>query len=241
MRRRPFKTEETMVRENLNNIERRIQDACKRSGRERSSVRLISVTKTKPLELLREAYDCGEKYFGENKVQEIINKAPCLPGDIHWHMIGHLQKNKVKYLMGVAEMIHGVDSLELAKMIDKEAAKAGIIMPILLEVNVAQEESKFGLHCDEVLPLVREIALLPHVKLKGLMTIAPYTEDPESNRPYFKRLYQLSIDISSKKIDNVDMYELSMGMTGDFEVAIEEGATMIRVGTGIFGERDYNN
>ncbi len=229
-----------MVQENLKIVEEKVAAACQRAGRNREDVTLICVTKTKPVDMLREAYEAGGRQFGENKVQEMKDKLPQLPDDIHWHMIGHLQKNKVKYLMDPRiVMIHSVDNLSLAQTISKEAVKAGRVMPVLIEVNVAQEESKFGISCEETEALIREIAMLPGVQVRGLMTIAPYTEDPETNRPYFRRLKELQVDIKSKCIDNVDMIELSMGMTGDYEVAIEEGATMVRVGTGIFGERDY--
>ncbi len=229
-----------MVQENLKIVEEKVAAACQRAGKNREDVTLICVTKTKPVDMLREAYEAGGRQFGENKVQEMKDKLPQLPGDIHWHMIGHLQKNKVKYLMDPRiVMIHSVDNLALAQTISKEAVKVGRVMPVLIEVNVAQEESKFGISCEETEALIREIAMLPGVQVRGLMTIAPYTEDPETNRPYFRRLKELQVDIKSKCIDNVDMIELSMGMTGDYEVAIEEGATMVRVGTGIFGERDY--
>ena len=228
------------VTENLKNVEERIQNACLRAGRAREEVTLICVTKTKPVEMLQEAYDAGQREFGENKVQEIVRKVPELPGDIRWHMIGHLQRNKVKQLMGRAVMIHSVDKLSLAETISNEAVKQGIVMPILIEVNVAQEESKFGIAQEDTRELVRRISLLPGVCVKGLMTIAPFTEDPESNRPYFRRLRELSVDIKQESLDNVFMDVLSMGMTGDFEVAIEEGATHIRVGTAIFGERIYS-
>ncbi len=229
-----------MVQENLKIVEEKVAAVCQRAGRNREDVTLICVTKTKPVDMLREAYEAGGRQFGENKVQEMKDKLPQLPGDIHWHMIGHLQKNKVKYLMDPRiVMIHSVDNLALAQTISKEAVKVGRVMPVLIEVNVAQEESKFGISCEETEALIREIAMLPGVQVRGLMTIAPYTEDPETNRPYFRRLKELQVDIKSKCIDNVDMIELSMGMTGDYEVAIEEGATMVRVGTGIFGERDY--
>ncbi len=229
-----------MVQENLKIVEEKVAAACQRAGRNREDVTLICVTKTKPVDMLREAYEAGGRQFGENKVQEMKDKLPQLPDDIHWHMIGHLQKNKVKYLMDPRiVMIHSVDNLSLAQTISKEAVKAGRVMPVLIEVNVAQEESKFGISCEETEALIREIAMLPGMQVRGLMTIAPYTEDPETNRPYFRRLKELQVDIKSKCIDNVDMIELSMGMTGDYEVAIEEGATMVRVGTGIFGERDY--
>ena len=178
--------------------------------------------------------------FGENKVQEMCEKMEVLPKDIHWHMIGHLQTNKVKYIVGKTALIHSVDSLHLAKEIEKQATKNNVIVPILIEVNIAEEESKFGIHREETIALVREIAQMEHVHIRGLMTIAPYVENPEDNRPYFREIRQLSVDIKQENIDNVNMDVLSMGMTGDYEVAIEEGATMVRVGTGIFGARNYN-
>ena len=189
--------------------------------------------------MLREAYDAGQRDFGENKVQEICRKKPELPEDIRWHMIGHLQRNKVRQLIGQTVLIHSVDSYRLAETISAEAVKAGIVMPILIEVNAASEESKYGISPEEAPDLVRAVSVLPGIRVEGLMTIAPYTDDPESNRPYFVLLRQLAVDIEQECIDNVTMDKLSMGMTGDFEVAIEEGATHIRVGTGIFGERIY--
>ena len=228
-----------MVTENLKEIEERIQAACRRAGRERSSVKLVCVTKTKPVEMLQEAYDAGERDFGENKVQEIAAKKPLLPKDVRWHMIGHLQTNKVKQVIDKAVMIHSVDSLHLAQEISRRAEAIGIVMPVLIEVNVAGEESKSGTTFENAEALIREAALLPGIHIKGLMTIAPYTEDPEENRLYFRKLRQLAIDIGGKSIDNVDMIELSMGMSGDFETAIEEGSTIVRIGTGIFGERHY--
>ena len=228
-----------MIAENIRSVEQRIQAACARAGRRRDEVTLICVTKTMPVTDLQEAYDEGQRNFGENRVQEITEKYPLLPDDIRWHMIGHLQRNKVKYLMDRVVMIHSVDSASLARTISKEAVKAGRTMDILLEVNAAGEESKFGLSYEEVLPLVREIAPLPGLHICGLMTVAPYTDDPETNREFFKQLRDLSVDIDRQSIDNVSMHTLSMGMTGDFEVAIEEGATHIRVGTAIFGKRDY--
>ena len=226
-----------MIRTNIEAVEERICSACKRAGRDRSEVRLICVTKTKPVEMLQEAYEAGQRDFGENKVQEICRKKPDLPPDIRWHMIGHLQRNKVRQLIGQTAMIHSVDSLRLAETISAEAVRAGIRIPVLIEVNMAGEESKFGLAKEDVEELVRAAAALEGIQISGLMTIAPYTEDPETNRPYFAGHRELAVDIGQKCIDNVSMSVLSMGMTGDFEVAIEEGATHIRVGTGIFGER----
>ena len=228
-----------MLKENLENVEQKIQAACERSGRDRSEVTLIAVSKTKPAEMVQEAYDLGIRLFGENKVQEIIQKKPVLPEDIRWHMIGHLQRNKVHQVMGKAVLIHSVDSLRLAEQIEADAAKKDITADILLEVNVAKEESKYGFFLEDTEAAIREIAKFPHVRIKGLMTIAPFVENPEENRPVFKKLYEFAVDIGKKNIDNVTMDVLSMGMTGDYQVAIEEGATMVRVGTGIFGARLY--
>lgn len=229
-----------MLKEQLEEVEARIQAACDRAGRKREEVTLIAVSKTKPVSTLQEAYDLGVRVFGENKVQELTEKYEALPDDIHWHMIGHLQTNKVKYIIDKAELIHSVDSLKLAETIEKEAAKRNITARILVEVNVAEEESKFGLKVDEVIPFVEKIASFPHIRVCGLMTIAPFVENSEENRPVFANLHKLSVDIAAKNIDNVNVSILSMGMTNDYEVAIEEGATMVRVGTGIFGARNYN-
>ena len=231
---------ETMLCENLKNVEANVMEACQKAGRDRSEVTLIAVSKTKPLEMLSTIYDQGIRDFGENKVQEMCVKMDQLPTDIHWHMIGHLQTNKVKYIVGRTALIHSVDSLHLAQEIEKQAAKRDVVSDILVEVNIAEEESKFGIHKEETVELVRQIAALPHVHIRGLMTIAPYVENPEDNRMHFRGIHQLSVDIAAQNIDNVDMDVLSMGMTGDYMVAIEEGATMVRVGTGIFGERNYN-
>lgn len=229
-----------MLEENYKCVEAKISDACKRAGRKRQDVLLISVSKTKPLDMVEAAIDLGYEVFGENKVQELTDKYANVSRTVHWHMIGHLQTNKVKYIVDKADYIHSVDSLKLAQTIQKEAAKKGVVCNILLEVNVAEEDSKFGLKMSEVEPLIMEIKDFSNIKLCGLMTIAPFVENPEENRMYFRALHQLLLDINSKNIDNVNMNVLSMGMTNDYEVAIEEGATMIRVGTGIFGERDYN-
>ena len=228
-----------MLKDNFDSVEKKVTEACKRAGRDRSEVTLIAVSKTKPVDMLREVYDAGARDFGENKVQEICEKYDQLPSDIKWHMIGHLQRNKVHQVVNKACLIHSVDSLRLAETISHEAEKKEIKVPVLVEVNVAQEESKFGVTTEETISLVEEIAKLPHIQVRGLMTIAPFVEDPEENRGIFRKLKQLSVDIAAKNINNVNMSVLSMGMTNDYEVAIEEGATMVRVGTGIFGERDY--
>ena len=208
-----------------------------RAGRDPKEVTLIAVSKTKPVSMLMEAYEAGARTFGENKVQEITEKFPQMPEDAKFHMIGHLQTNKVGQVIEKAVLIHSVDSVHLAEKIEKEAAKRNMVKEILLEVNVAEEDSKFGLKMEEVIPTLEIIKTFPHVCVKGLMTIAPFVEDAEENRKYFKELYQLYVDIKTKNIDNGTMSVLSMGMTGDYEVAVEEGATMIRVGTGIFGSR----
>jgi len=205
-----------MLRENFRQVEENIRRACGRAGRDPGDVTLIAVSKTKPVELLREAYDLGTRVFGENKVQEIVEKYEALPKDIHWHMIGHLQRNKVKYIIDKVDLIHSVDSVRLAETIEKEAAKHDLTANILLEVNVAEEESKFGLKVDEVEQVVDEIAKFSHIKVCGLMTIAPFVENPEENRPYFRRLRNLSVDRGAKKVDNVTMSILSMGMTNDY-------------------------
>lgn len=228
-----------MIQENLKQVRENIREACKRAGRNAEEVHLISVSKTKPVEMLREAYNAGSRDFGENKVQEMCDKVPLLPADIRWHMIGHLQTNKIKYIIDKAYRIHSVDSLHLAEAVSREAVKHNVPANILLEVNVAEEESKFGVHTDEVMNLVQAVSKLPNIQIKGLMTIAPFVENPEENRQYFRILRQLAVDISRKSIDNVTMNELSMGMTGDYQIAVEEGATWVRVGTGIFGERNY--
>ncbi len=230
----------SMVVENLAEVEKHICEACARAGRSRDEVTLIAVSKTKPVSMIEELLPGGTRDFGENKVQELVDKYEVLPKDIHWHLIGHLQRNKVKYVVDKACLIHSVDSMRLAETISEEGVKKGVTVPVLIEVNVAGEESKFGVTLEETEGLVREIAKLPSIQIKGLMTIAPYVEDPEENRVHFSRLKQLSVDIRNKNIDNVSMNVLSMGMTGDYQVAIEEGATMVRVGTGIFGERNYN-
>ncbi len=228
-----------MIKDNLLEVQENIKRACEKSGRKKADVELIAVSKTKPVSALMEAYESGCRVFGENKVQELVDKYEIMPKDIKWHMIGHLQRNKVKYIVDKAALIHSVDSLKLAEEISKEALKKQVQVSILIEVNVAGEDTKFGVKPEETEALVCKIAALPGIAIKGLMTIAPYVDDPEENRQYFGQLKQLSVDINQKNIDNVNMSVLSMGMTGDYTVAIEEGATFIRVGTGIFGERKY--
>lgn len=229
-----------MIKENIIDVEAKIKAACERSGRDISKVTLIAVSKTKPVSDISEAYDYGTRDYGENKVQELCDKFPVLPDDIRWHLIGHLQRNKVKYIIDKAYLIHSVDSLRLAEQISSEAVKKSVYVNILIQVNIANEDTKFGLKEEEVISMIREISTLPNIHIKGLMTIAPFTENPEDNRKYFRGIRELSDNIAALNIPNVEMTELSMGMTGDYEVAIEEGATLVRVGTGIFGNRNYN-
>ena len=228
-----------MVEKNISEVKKRISEAAKAAGRNENEVTLIAVSKTKPVEMIKEAYDTGIRDFGENKVQENMEKYPLLPSDIRWHLIGHLQTNKVKYIIDKVCMIHSVDSLKLAEEISRQAVKHNVTVDILIEVNVAAEESKFGVRPEDAIDLCRDISTLPGIRIRGLMTVAPFTSDPEENRPVFCALRQLFVDIDGKNIDNVCMDCLSMGMSGDYTVAIEEGATFVRVGTSIFGQRDY--
>lgn len=229
-----------MLKENLQKVEETVQAACERSGRDRSEITLIAVSKTKPAEMLQEIYDAGVRDFGENKVQEICDKYETLPSDIRWHMIGHLQRNKVKYIIDKVCMIHSVDSYRLAEEINIQAKKHRLVMPVLIEVNIADEQTKFGVSKEDALQLIEEVSHLENIRIQGLMTVAPYVENAQENRKYFQEIKQLAVDIQAKNIDNVAMRVLSMGMTGDYAVAIEEGADMVRVGTGIFGERNYS-
>ena len=242
-----FGTEEIALR--LGQVRERIRAACERAGRDPREVTLIAVSKTKPFEAVEAAWQAGAPDFGENYVQELTGKMrawdeahPVHP--VRWHMIGHLQKNKVKYLIGRVALIHSVDSVALAEQIEREAARKDAVMNILLEVNVAAEETKFGLDTAGAADAARQILSLPHVRLLGLMTSAPYTEDPETNRPFFRSLFTYAQELKAQGLIAAESADfrlpvLSMGMSGDFETAIEEGATMVRVGTSIFGARDY--
>lgn len=229
-----------MIKENLAQVRKNIQMACEKANRNINEVTLIAVSKTKPVEMIKDVMKEGVIDFGENKVQEIISKTDQISEPLHWHMIGHLQRNKVKYIVDKVCLIHSVDSLRLAEQINEEAKKYNVIVNILIQVNIAMEDTKYGLKKEDVLPLIQQIVTFSHVKVKGLMTIAPFVENQEDNRIHFRNMKNLLVDIKSKNIDNIDMDILSMGMTGDYQVAIEEGATMVRVGTGIFGERNYN-
>ena len=227
------------IEENIQEVEKKIQMAVERSGRKRDEVLLLAVSKTQSIESIEIVVGVGLISLGENKVQEVMDKYDTFHNRVHWHMIGHLQSNKVKYIVDKVDLIHAVDGLKLAQEIEKRAASKGSIVNILIEVNMAKEESKFGILPKDAQSLIEEISQMEHIKIKGLMTVAPIVKSPEENRLIFREMKELLIDIGNKKINNVDMQELSMGMTGDYEVAIEEGATIIRVGTGIFGKRQY--
>lgn len=229
-----------MIQEQLKRVSEKIRKAAERCGRNPDEITLIAVSKTKPVSMILEAYETGVREFGENKVQEILQKSTQLPGDIHWHMIGHLQRNKVKSVIDKAVLIHSVDSVRLAKQISEEAGRQNRTVSILLEVNIAREETKYGFFTEEVCDAILQIAQMPGLLIRGLMTSAPFVSDPEENRQYFRALKQLCVDLKAKNIDNTSMDFLSMGMTNDYEVAIEEGATHVRIGTAIFGERDYS-
>ena len=229
-----------MLKDSLNEVKKNISEACKRAGRDPKDVTLIAVSKIKPVEMLSEVYNEGVRDFGENYVQELVDKIEIMPKDIRWHMIGHLQRNKVKYLVGKVACIHSVDSIRLAEEINERSVKSGIVTEIMAEVNIAGEESKFGFKRDEVYDFAEKVSVMKGVKLTGLMTSAPYVADPEENRLYFREMKSLSVDINAKNIDNVNITGLSMGMTNDYVVAVEEGATHVRVGTAIFGARNYN-
>ena len=228
-----------MLTENYDLVQKKIEDACTKAGRNREEVTLIAVSKTKPVPMLTEFYEHVCRDFVEKKMQELVDKYEQLPKDIRWHMIGHLQRNKVKYIVDKVYMILSVDSLRLAEEISKEAVKKNCTVKILIEVNVANEATKFGTQTEDTIALVTEIAKLPGIEINGLMTIAPYVENAEENREIFREHKKLSVDIAAKNINNVTMSVLSMGMTGDYMVAVQEGATMVRVGTGIFGARNY--
>lgn len=231
----------TQIAENIKAVEAKVGAAAQRSGRKREDILLLAVSKTQMVDVIRQAVECGLSSLGENKVQEIMDKYEPMGEGVHWHLIGHLQTNKVKYIIDKVDMIHSVESLKLAEEIEKRAAAKGLVMDILVEVNMAHEESKFGIMPEKTEEFIRELAKKEHLRVRGLMTVAPFVENSEENREYFRQMRQIQVDINAKKIDNVVMDVLSMGMTGDYEVAIEEGATIVRVGTGIFGERDYSN
>jgi len=231
-----------LIKQNIDKIKERVEKASKKAGRKPEDIKIVGVTKNvEPVRILK-AIDAGIVDLGENRVQELQEKINAIRAankneNVNWHMIGHLQKNKVKYLIDSVVMIHSLDSVELAQEINKRAQKAGKIIDVLVQVNVAGEESKFGISKDEAMNFIKEISKYRNIKVKGLMTIAPLVSDPEEIRFVFKELRKIFIDISRENIDNIDMDYLSMGMSNDFEVAIEEGANIVRIGTAIFGKR----
>lgn len=227
------------IRENLEEVERRIAEAAKRSGRRREDIMLVAVTKTHPSEMMNEAIELGVTDIGENKPQEVRDKFDdVLPAK--WHLIGHLQTNKVKYIIDKVCLIHSVDSVKLMDEIERQAQKHNLNMDILIQVNISGEETKSGVKKEEVEELLLHASQLRRVKVRGLMTIAPKTDNSITNILHFDNMRQLFIDIRRKKYDNVNMSYLSMGMSGDYETAIEHGANMVRVGNAIFGERHYS-
>ena len=231
---------------NITRVRERIAAAARRVGRDPAEITLVAVTKTVPAARVREAWELGLTDFGENRVQEAVAKIPLVVPDAQrpldrppprWHMIGHLQRNKVKHVIPLFDFIHSVDSVRLAREIQRRAERVGKVMPVLLEVNVAGEATKYGFAPEEVAAAVEEIAPLPHLEIHGLMTVAPIAEDPEEVRPHFRHLRELRDELA-RRFPSLDWHHLSMGMTDDFEVAIEEGATMVRIGRAIFGERE---
>ena len=230
------------IESNIKNVLSEISAAAKKAARKPEDIKLVAVSKTKPFEMLKEAYECGMYDFGENRPQEIAEKFPMFEGaDVNFHMIGHLQKNKVKMIIDKVCLIHSVDSIELAAEINKRAASIDKIQDILIQVNISGEESKSGVKPEELFDLCRQISLMENIRIKGLMTISVKGYTYEENKGLFESLANLAREIKEQNIENVSMEELSMGMTHDFEAAIEAGATIIRVGTAIFGERDYSN
>jgi len=222
---------------NLEQVHAQIFAAAKAAGRDPATVRLVAVSKTKPAAMIEEAADSGQQIFGENYVQEFIAKIAAVRAPVEWHFIGHLQSNKVKQIAGLVSMIHSVDSLSLAREIDRQWARTGKVCDILIQVNLSAEATKSGTTTEEAISLVREVALLQSVRICGLMTLPPFFDNPDAARPYFRELRLLAAEIGSHAISGVAMQELSMGMSGDFEVAIEEGATLVRIGSAIFGHR----
>jgi pyridoxal phosphate enzyme (YggS family) len=231
----------TLIQQNLSCIQEKIAAAAANSGRQLEDIHLVAVTKTIPAERIRQAIASGIKHIGENRVQEATSKAKLISEGVTWHLVGHLQRNKVKQAIQIFDLIHSLDSLRLAEMIEKRAQELDRTVNCLVQVNVAGEDTKYGLAPEQVIPLLKQISSLSHLNICGLMTVAPYVDNPEEVRPVFRHLREMAEETERLKLPRVSMNELSMGMSGDFEVAIEEGATMIRVGSAIFGDRDYSN
>jgi pyridoxal phosphate enzyme (YggS family) len=227
------------IADNFSQIRGRIADAALRAGRDPAAVRLVAVSKTKPTTSIAQAMECGQLIFGENYVQELVAKAAELPG-VSWHFIGNLQSNKVRQIAGLVDMIHSVDRISLAREIERQWGELGKCCDILIQVNISHEATKGGTSSDELLDLVTQVAGLSHLRIRGLMTMPPFFDDPEAARPYFRALRELAREVEAAGIAGVEMRELSMGMSGDFEAAIAEGATLVRVGSALFGERHYH-
>jgi pyridoxal phosphate enzyme (YggS family) len=231
-----------MIVENLQILRKRIIEVCSRCGRSAEDVQLLAVSKTFSADAIHEAIAAGQKEFGENYVQELREKRETFSGsDVRWHFIGHLQSNKVKYLAEYVHLIHSVDDVELGNEIDRRAAKVGRVQDVLVEVHTTDEATKYGVAPEKTIALIKELALLPHVCVRGLMTMGPFADDPNRSRSSFRQVVELKKQIEREGIEHVEMKQLSMGMTHDFEVAIEEGATIVRIGTAIFGTRSYND
>lgn len=227
------------IKENLSVVKKEIEDAARACGRNPAEIRLIAVSKTKPASMVMEAYESGMRDFGENRVQELVEKYDEVPKDVRWHLIGHLQKNKVKYLLEKTELIHSLDSIDLAKEIQKRASAAGKVQNVLIQVNVTGEESKFGVPKERLTDFCEAVSQFENICVKGLMTISVRDYTEAQNRAVFEELHRLFDEVKAKGLKNFSMQELSMGMTHDFPAAVAAGATMIRIGTAIFGERQY--
>lgn len=230
-----------MISNQLEAVRDEIKIAAQKAGRKAEDITLIAVSKTYPVTAIEEAIKAGCCDFGENHVQELMQKIPEISQGVNWHLIGHLQTNKVKYVIGKTALIHSVDSLKLAEEINKQSQKMNLVTHILLEINVAEEDSKYGFKVEEMTDVIQKISKMSYIFVDGLMTVAPFVENPEMNRTIFRKLYELSVDIQKQKFDNISTQILSMGMSNDYKIAIEEGATMVRVGTAIFGNRDYSH
>ena len=229
-----------MIQQQLEEVRKNIVESAYKANRKPEDITLIAVSKTHPVSAIKEAMEAGCRDFGENHVQELCGKMEAVPDKVNWHLIGHLQTNKVKYIIGKTALIHSLDRMSLAEEIEKQSAKHEIVTKVLLEVNVANEASKHGFKVEEVMEAAQKISQMKHIQVEGLMTVAPFVENPEENRTIFRKLSGLSVDIQKQKFDNISTNILSMGMSNDYKVAIEEGATMVRVGSAIFGNRDYS-
>ncbi len=223
----------------INNVKQNIRNAALKSGRKPEDVLLLGVTKTVDVEMMQKVYDLGVSHFGENRVQEYLKKSDIIKRECHWHIIGRLQTNKVKYLDQRIALIHSLDRIELAEAIQMRGQKINHTFPVLVQVNVSGEDTKAGIYADDLRNFLLEISKMGNIKVKGLMTIAPYTEEPEEVRYIFKEIKKLAVDIEREKVENVSMEQLSMGMSGDYKIAIEEGSTIVRIGSALFGERVY--